>query len=160
MTDFLRNFSWQFLFSLRVFFLDICREEIAEEILFVFRFDVWPGARTLTLRLISQHITDQTTQTTGLYLRVGLASCRICITLSYYTLIILKYVHIFNLFAYKLNWHSVYTSIFQFKTFLNRFVSLNALILSFFFSFLLKQGHTCKNSLNNKFKTKKEISLT
>ena len=40
------------------FFLpEICWEEIAEEIFFVFCFDVWPGERTLTLRLISQHTT-------------------------------------------------------------------------------------------------------
>ena len=34
-------------------------KRIAEEILFffVFCFDVWPGARILALRLISQHIT-------------------------------------------------------------------------------------------------------
>ena len=32
-------------------------EEIAEEILFAFCFDVWPGARTLAFRLISQHTT-------------------------------------------------------------------------------------------------------
>ena len=31
--------------------------EIAEDILFVFCFDVWSGARTLALRLISQHTT-------------------------------------------------------------------------------------------------------
>ena len=33
----------------------ICWEELAEEILFVFWFDVWLGARTLAFRLISQH---------------------------------------------------------------------------------------------------------
>ena len=32
-------------------------EEIAEEILFVFCFDVWHGARTQAFRLISQHST-------------------------------------------------------------------------------------------------------
>ena len=36
---------------------EICWEKIAEKILFVFCFDVWPGARTLALRLISQHST-------------------------------------------------------------------------------------------------------
>ena len=36
---------------------EICWEEIAEEILFVFWFDVWPGARTLAIRLIIQHTT-------------------------------------------------------------------------------------------------------
>ena len=33
------------------------RKEIAEEIVFAFCFDAWLGARTLTLRLISQHTT-------------------------------------------------------------------------------------------------------
>ena len=41
------------LFTLRVFARNL-REEIAEEILFKFYFDVWPGARTLALHLISQ----------------------------------------------------------------------------------------------------------
>ena len=36
---------------------EICWVEIVEEILFVFCFDVWPGPRTLALRLISQHTT-------------------------------------------------------------------------------------------------------
>ena len=39
------------------FLPEICSEEIAEEILFVFCFDVWPGTRTLAFRLISQHTT-------------------------------------------------------------------------------------------------------
>ena len=39
------------------FLPEICWEEIAEEKLFVFRFDVWPGARSLALHLISQHTT-------------------------------------------------------------------------------------------------------
>ena len=52
--DFLRNLSWQFyLFS--EFSPEICWEEIAEKIIFVFYFDVWPGAQTLALRLISQN---------------------------------------------------------------------------------------------------------
>ena len=42
-------------YLLSEFLPEICWEEIAEEILFVFYFDVWPGARTLALRLISQH---------------------------------------------------------------------------------------------------------
>ena len=46
------NFYW---FS--EFLPKICWEEIAKEILFVFCFDVWPGARTLVFRLISQHTT-------------------------------------------------------------------------------------------------------
>ena len=37
------------------FLPEICWEEIASEILFVFCFDVWPGARTLAFRLISQN---------------------------------------------------------------------------------------------------------
>ena len=53
---FWRNFSWQF-YLLSQFLPEICWEEIAEEILFVFCFDVWPGAGTLASRLISQHIT-------------------------------------------------------------------------------------------------------
>ena len=32
-------------------YLFTLREDIAEEITFVFSFDVWPGARTLVLRL-------------------------------------------------------------------------------------------------------------
>ena len=39
------------------FLPEICWEEIAEDILPVFCFDVWPEARTLALRLISQHAT-------------------------------------------------------------------------------------------------------
>ena len=55
----LRDFSWQF-YLLSEFLPQICRKEIAEKILFVFCFDVWPGARTLALHLISQHITYYT----------------------------------------------------------------------------------------------------
>ena len=44
-----------YLFS--EFLPEICWEEIAEKILFVFYFDVWPGVRTLALCLISQHTT-------------------------------------------------------------------------------------------------------
>ena len=40
------------LFTLRVFSRNLLRG-IAEEILFVFCFDVWPGIRTLAFRLIS-----------------------------------------------------------------------------------------------------------
>ena len=36
---------------------EICWAEIAEEILFIFYFDVWTGAWTLAFRLISQHTT-------------------------------------------------------------------------------------------------------
>ena len=45
------------------FITEICWEEIAEEILFVFRFDVWPGTRTLAFRLISRHTNYYTTAT-------------------------------------------------------------------------------------------------
>ena len=37
------------LFLLSEFFAEICWEEIVAEILFIFRFDVWPGARTLAI---------------------------------------------------------------------------------------------------------------
>ena len=47
---------WQF-YLLSDFLLEICWEEIAEEILFVFRFNVRLGTRTLGFRLISQHTT-------------------------------------------------------------------------------------------------------
>ena len=45
------------------FLPEICREEIAEEILFVFCFDVWPGTPTLAFRLIGQYVIFQTTAT-------------------------------------------------------------------------------------------------
>ena len=44
------------LFTLIVFTRNLLRET-AEEILFVFCFDVWPGAQHLASRLISQHTT-------------------------------------------------------------------------------------------------------
>ena len=53
-----RNF-----YLLSEFLPEICWEEIAEEILFIFRFDVWPGARTLAFHLISQHTTYLTRAT-------------------------------------------------------------------------------------------------
>ena len=43
--------------SFAEFLPEICWDEIAEEIFFVFRFDVWPGTRTLAFGLISQHTT-------------------------------------------------------------------------------------------------------
>ena len=52
--DFLRNFSRQF-YLLSELLPEICWEMIAKEILFVFCFDVWLGALTRALRLISQH---------------------------------------------------------------------------------------------------------
>ena len=60
--DFLRDYSWQF-YLLSEFLTEICWEEIREEIVFVFCFDVWPGVRTLALRLISWRTTYQTTAT-------------------------------------------------------------------------------------------------
>ena len=45
------------LFTLESFLPEIGWEEIAEEMLFVFRFDVWPGTQTLAFRLTSQHTT-------------------------------------------------------------------------------------------------------
>ena len=49
------TFHGNFIYS--QFLPEICWEEIAAEKLFVFCFDVWPGARTLAFRLISQHTT-------------------------------------------------------------------------------------------------------
>ena len=43
------------IYLLSEFLSESCWKEIAEELLLVFWFDVWPGARTLALRLISQH---------------------------------------------------------------------------------------------------------
>ena len=54
---FLREtFHGNFIYS-QEFVPEICWEKIAAEKLFVFCFDVWPVARTLAFRLISQHIT-------------------------------------------------------------------------------------------------------
>ena len=49
------------LFTLRVFARNLSKEN-RQEILFVFFFffDVWPGARTLAFRLISQHTAQPT----------------------------------------------------------------------------------------------------
>ena len=49
---FFEKLSWQF-YLLSEFLPEICWGEIGEEILFVFRFDVRPGTRTLAFRLIS-----------------------------------------------------------------------------------------------------------
>ena len=54
---FLRNFSWQFLFTLRVFGRNLLRGNRRRNAFCTFCFDVWPGARTLALHLISQHTT-------------------------------------------------------------------------------------------------------
>ena len=59
---FLETFHGNF-YLLSKFLPEICWEKIAEEILFVFRFDVWLGTRTLGFRLISQHTTYYTTAT-------------------------------------------------------------------------------------------------
>ena len=45
-------------YLLSKFLSEICWEEIAEETLSVFCFDVWPGTRTLASHLISQHTTN------------------------------------------------------------------------------------------------------
>ena len=42
---FLRSFSWQFVFTLRVF-TEICWEEVAKEIFSYFRYDIWLGVWT------------------------------------------------------------------------------------------------------------------
>ena len=60
--DFERQIFWEtfhgnFIYSFFEFLPEICWEEIAGQILFVFCFDVWPGAWALALRLISQHTT-------------------------------------------------------------------------------------------------------
>ena len=47
-----RQIFWE---TVHVNFYFLSEEEIAEEILFVFRFDVWPGTRTLAFCLINQH---------------------------------------------------------------------------------------------------------
>ena len=55
--------EWQILWEtfhgsfylLSDFLLEICWEENAEEIIFVFYFGVWPKARSMVLRRISQH---------------------------------------------------------------------------------------------------------
>ena len=52
---FLEKLFMAILFTFRVFARNLLRKEIAVEIFFVFRFDVWPGTRTLAFRLISQH---------------------------------------------------------------------------------------------------------
>ena len=59
---FWETFSSQF-YLLSVFLPEICWEDIAEQILFVFCFDVLPGARTLDLSLISQYTTYYTMAT-------------------------------------------------------------------------------------------------
>ena len=59
--DFGRQIFWETFHGNYIYFAEflpeICWEEIAKEILFVFRFDVWRGTRTLAFRLIGQHIT-------------------------------------------------------------------------------------------------------
>ena len=45
-------------YLLSEFLPEICWEEITEEILFVFCFDVWPGTQTLAFHLISLHLLD------------------------------------------------------------------------------------------------------
>ena len=54
---FWETFHGNFYLLSEEFLPEICWEKIAEDILFVFCFDIWPWARTLALRLISQHTT-------------------------------------------------------------------------------------------------------
>ena len=60
---FFKKLFMTILFTLKVFARNLLREEIAEEILFVFRFGVWSGTRSLAFRLISQHAPYQTMAT-------------------------------------------------------------------------------------------------
>ena len=46
------------LITLRVFASNLLRVNCRRKMFFVFYFDVWPGARTVALRLISQHTTN------------------------------------------------------------------------------------------------------
>ena len=48
---------WRNFYLLSEFLSKTCWEEIAEEIVFLFCFHVWPDARTLALRIISHHTT-------------------------------------------------------------------------------------------------------
>ena len=45
-----RQIFWETFHGNFIYSQSLCWEDIAEEILFVFCFDVWPGARTLSLR--------------------------------------------------------------------------------------------------------------
>ena len=56
--NFWENFSWQ-IYLLSNSLPEIWWEEIAEEIIFEFCFDVWPQARTLALRLINHEYAKQ-----------------------------------------------------------------------------------------------------
>ena len=50
------KFFMAILFALSIL-AKFCREKIAEEVLFVFCYDVWPSVRTLALSLINQRTT-------------------------------------------------------------------------------------------------------
>ena len=50
------SFKFNIFFQLQIKYV-LRRIKVAEEILFVFCSDVWPGARTLDFRLINQHST-------------------------------------------------------------------------------------------------------
>ena len=55
------RFFWETfhgIYLLTEFLPEICWEEIAEGILFVFCFDVWPEARTLAFRLPIHYLLD------------------------------------------------------------------------------------------------------
>ena len=66
---FWRNFPLQF-YLLSEFLPAICWDEIAEKMIFLFLFEMWPRAWTLALSLISQHITYLTT-TTSMLIRLN-----------------------------------------------------------------------------------------
>ena len=76
---FWETFHGNFIYS--EFLPDICWEEIAEEMLFVFHFDVWPGTRTLTsrprqLQILNPVQQDEnlifTVQERNIYIRINL----------------------------------------------------------------------------------------
>ena len=71
---FWESFSWQF-YLLSEFLAEICWEKITEEIfLFIFLFYAWPGIRTRSLRLRSQHYTNRHTFDYSLILQQYLKS--------------------------------------------------------------------------------------
>ena len=71
---FWESFSWQF-YLLSGFLAEICWEKNTEEIfLFIFLFYAWPGIRTRSLRLRSQHYTNRHTFDYSLILQQYLKS--------------------------------------------------------------------------------------
>ena len=61
---FLRKFFMAIIFTFRVFARNLLKDK-RRKILFVFCFDAWPGARSLSFPLIGHHTTYQTTATTS-----------------------------------------------------------------------------------------------